>query len=68
MSKLQGAAKAAPAFLYPPLRTYFSPVKNPSCELMQHANFIKVIRRGVLAVSQLPSRIPGTNIYKPPTW
>lgn len=45
-----------------------SPVKNPSRELMQYANFIKVIRKGVLAVSQLPNQIPGTNIYKPPTW
>jgi len=45
-----------------------SPVKNPSRELMQYANFIKVIRKGVLAVSQLPDQIPGTNIYKPTTW
>ncbi len=41
---------------------------HPSKELMQHANFIKRVRSGVLKNSQLPSPIPGTKIYKPIGW
>jgi uncharacterized LabA/DUF88 family protein len=41
---------------------------HPSKELMRHANFIKRVRTGVLMKSQLPSPIPGTNIYKPKGW
>lgn len=40
----------------------------PSRELMKFANFYKKIRTGVLASSQLPDPIPGTNIRKPSTW
>jgi uncharacterized LabA/DUF88 family protein len=40
----------------------------PSRELIQYANFIKQIRQGLLATSQLPDAIPGTTITKPKTW
>ncbi len=45
-----------------------SPVKFPSRELMQYATFVKHIRPGALAASQLPNPIPGTNLYKPHAW
>jgi len=40
----------------------------PSKELMPLADFVKTIRKGVLATSQLPNSIPGTKIHKPITW
>ncbi len=40
----------------------------PSKKLISVANFQKRIRKGVLRVSQLPTPIPGTNIYKPESW
>lgn len=47
----------------------FIPWKHhPSKELMKYANFIKRIRRNVLAISQLPDPIPGTSIFKPLKW
>jgi uncharacterized LabA/DUF88 family protein len=45
-----------------------TPVKYPSKELIQHADFVKRIRYGVLSVSQLPSPIPGTTLSKPASW
>jgi len=45
-----------------------SPVNNPSQELLKHAAFIKKIRKGVLAASQLPNPIPCTIIHKPSGW
>jgi len=39
-----------------------------SKELKRHADFIKMIRDGNLAASQLPAHIPGTTLYKPSTW
>ncbi len=41
---------------------------HPSKELMKHAHFVKRIRTGVLAISQLPNPIPNTNLYKPTDW
>jgi hypothetical protein len=41
---------------------------HPSKELMQLADFMKRIRLGVLASSQLPDPIPGTTIHKPLAW
>ena len=41
---------------------------HPSKELMKYADFVKRIRKGVLAKSQLPDPIPGTSIRKPKTW
>lgn len=41
---------------------------HPSKELMKHAQFVKRIRQGVLAKSQLPDPIPGTSIHKPKVW
>lgn len=41
---------------------------HPSKELMKYADFVKRIRRGVLAKSQLPDPIPQTSIHKPKTW
>jgi uncharacterized LabA/DUF88 family protein len=41
---------------------------HPSNELMKHSDFIKKIRSGILASSQLPNPIPNTNIYKPVNW
>jgi len=45
-----------------------TPVAHPSKELIQHADFIKRIRHGVLSVSQLPNTIPGTTLSKPASW
>ena len=41
---------------------------HPSKELMRYTNFVKRIRKGVLASSQLPDPIPGTSIHKPQSW
>jgi len=41
---------------------------HPSYELIRHASFVRRIRKGVLAASQLPSPIPGTNLHKPSGW
>ena len=41
---------------------------HPSKELMKYAHFVKRIRPGVLAASQLPNPIPNTNISKPSGW
>ncbi len=41
---------------------------HPSRELLKYADFTKRIRKGVLAISQLPDPIPGTTIYKPKVW
>jgi len=47
----------------------FMPGKgHPSKELMQYADFVKRIREGVLASSQLPDQILKANIYKPENW
>ena len=47
-----------------------SPLINghPSRELQRQAHFVKRIRKGVLAQSQLPETIPGTSLTKPPSW
>ncbi len=45
-----------------------TPVDRPSKELLRHADFIKRIRKGALAQSQLPNPIPGTKIFKPDIW
>ena len=45
-----------------------NPSSNPSHELIKHASFVERIRKSVLAASQLPDLIPGTNIHKPTTW
>lgn len=42
--------------------------RQPSKMLMKYKDFMKVIRSSVLADSQLPNPIPGTNIYKPASW
>jgi hypothetical protein len=42
--------------------------ERPSLELLRHATFHKVIRKGLLAISQLPESIPGTNLRKPLNW
>ena len=39
-----------------------------SRELLCHATFVKRIRKGLLRVSQLPVRIPGTSLSKPSSW
>jgi len=36
--------------------------------LREQAHFIKRIRSGALKVSQLPEKIPNTNLYKPSQW
>lgn len=45
-----------------------SPVDTPSAELRKHVTYVKKIRSGVLANSQLPSPIPGTSLTKPVSW
>jgi uncharacterized LabA/DUF88 family protein len=39
--------------------------RHPSRVLMKYNDFMKEIRHAVLADSQLPNPIPGTNIHKP---
>ena len=41
---------------------------HPSRELLKYSDFTKRVRKGVLAVSQLPDPIPGTTIHKPAVW
>jgi hypothetical protein len=46
-----------------------TPHKTPqSYQLSQHASFKGKIREGVLRLAQLPNPIPGTTIFKPPSW
>ncbi len=47
-----------------------NPHKHPSRELLKNASFMKPIRKGVLAASQLPNPLFDRNgeIRKPPTW
>ncbi len=45
-----------------------SPVDTPSAELRKHVNFVKKIRSGVLANSQLPNPIPNSTLTKPVLW
>lgn len=42
--------------------------RRPSRELVQYADFIKLIRKNALKISQLPDQIPGTDIHKPEQW
>ena len=42
--------------------------QHPSQVLAQVAHFRKPVRKNLLALSQLPSAIPGTNITRPPAW
>ena len=42
--------------------------RHPSKELMKYADFVKRVRKGILAASQLPDPIPGTTIKKPSIW
>lgn len=44
------------------------PKRKPSRELIQHVNFVKHIRKGVLQKSQLPDQIPHSIIHKPHGW
>jgi len=39
-----------------------------SRQLQKHADFVRHVRRGALAKSQLPSPIPGTSLHKPSGW
>lgn len=42
--------------------------RRTSEQLKKYANFVRKIRQGALAASQLPNPIPGTNIRKPDSW
>jgi len=42
--------------------------QKPSKELDKVVTFKKPLRKGILANSQLPDEIPGTNIHKPSVW
>jgi len=44
------------------------PKRKPSRELIQYADFVKPIRQGLLADSQLPEKIPNTGLHKPKGW
>lgn len=41
---------------------------NTSKDLLKHATFVRTIRNSLLAKSQLPDKIPYTNIKKPDSW
>lgn len=47
-----------------------NPHRKPSRALLPHVNFIKQIRKGVLAVSQFPPRMSDSagNFHKPTSW
>jgi len=47
-----------------------NPHKHPSKELVQHATFVKQIRKGVLRASQFPTTLTDENgtFYKPKSW
>jgi uncharacterized LabA/DUF88 family protein len=45
-----------------------APVRKPSVQLRRYADFVRPMRAGTLASSQLPDPIPGTSIRKPATW
>jgi len=47
-----------------------NPYKRPSQVLLQHASFIKPIRKGVLAASRFPRTLTDNNgvFYKPASW
>lgn len=47
-----------------------NPHKRPSRALLPHVNFIKQIRKGVLATSQFPAKMTDSlgNIHKPTSW
>ena len=42
--------------------------RRASKQLAAYADFIKSVRQGALAKSQLPDPIPGTNLRKPTSW
>lgn len=42
--------------------------RRTSKELALYADFVRTVRTRALASSQLPDPIPGTKIFKPPTW
>lgn len=42
--------------------------KRTSEQLKKHAHFVKKIRNSALKKSQLPDKIPNTNIHKPADW
>jgi uncharacterized LabA/DUF88 family protein len=42
--------------------------RKPSRELLQHVNFVKHVRKGILKKSQFPDQIPNSKIYKPIGW
>lgn len=42
--------------------------RSMSKEMVYAANFVRMITTGVLAGSQMPSHIPGSNIFKPADW
>ncbi len=41
---------------------------HPSAQLVKHASFVKKLGPHLLADSQLPEAIPGTNLRKPASW
>jgi len=48
----------------------FNPHQHPSRELIEHALFVKNIRKGVLSMSQFPSHLSDEHgtFHKPPSW
>ena len=44
-----------------------APRRKTSRELRKHVDFVRPVRTWMLKDSQLPDRIPGTNIHKPPS-
>ncbi len=42
--------------------------RKTSKQLQRHADFVRKVRRGTLAKTQLPNPIPGTTIHKPLGW
>jgi uncharacterized LabA/DUF88 family protein len=43
-------------------------MKKPTSRLLEYADDLRYIRVSTLAKCQLPEKIPGTNLHKPPEW
>ncbi len=43
-------------------------MKKPTSKLLKYADDLRDIRESALSKCQLPEKIPGTNLYKPPNW
>ncbi len=67
-SDLLGAVEIVKYQLRKEIGAIILPKGNPSIDLIKIADFTVHLRNTLLAISQLPSPIPGTKITKPKAW